>query len=417
MSKFLIKGGNKLEGRIEVSGSKNAVLPLIAASLLIKGRVIIKNVPKILDVDTMIDIFNYLGSEINFEDSTLVIDNRNVVYRDLLIPEVKKLRASVLLIGPILARFGKIRIFSPGGDIIGARPITAHLEGLQDLGAEIERNGDVIEAYFKNNKSQVIILRESSVTATEVLIMASSFSKKEINIRLAAMEPHIQAVCHFLKKAGFNLKGIGTPFIKISKGKQIKNEIVFTNPYDYVEAGTFIALAASTKSKIYIENLNVEELDSVLIIAKNMGINYEIFKNSILIKPSKLKATKIQTGLYPKFATDLQPPFGVLATQAEGATLIHEWLYENRFGYLNELRQMGANVEIFDPHRALVIGPTPLFGKEVESLDIRSGISLIIAGLLAQGSTIINDAEKIDRGYKNIESKLTNLGAIIKRIE
>lgn len=418
MAKFIIKGGRKLEGKIKVGGSKNAILALIPASLLIKGKVIFKNVPRIKDVETMIRIMKHLGADISFENSTLEIGTRNVCYRDLLIPEVKSLRASILFLGPILAKFGEIKIFLPGGDVIGARPIETHLDGLKELGAEVEINGEVIEAKFKNFKNKKIILKEASVTATETLVMASVFSSKEIELRLVALEPHVQALCRFLNLAGYKINGIGTHFLKIRKGERIKKAIVFQVPSDYIESGSFLALAGATKSKILIEDVEIEELDSVFSILDEMGLNYEIKKKNILVKPSKIKAgKKIQTGLYPKFPSDLQPPFGVLATQAEGVTLIHEWLYENRFGYLNELKYMGANVEILDPHRAIIIGPTPLYGKEINALDIRSGISLLIAGLLAEGETILNEVEKIDRGYEKIEERLKNLGAEIKKIE
>ncbi len=417
MAKFLIKGGKRLEGKIRVSGSKNAILALIPASLLIEGKVIFKNVPKIRDVETMLKIMNYLGAETHFEDHDLIIQTQNLSYRDLLIPEVKALRASILFLGPILAKFGKIRIYLPGGDVIGARPIDTHLKGLIDLGADLKVEGEIIEGKFRKFKNERIILKEASVTATETLIMASVFSRKEINLRLVALEPHIQTLCRFLRNLGYDLQGIGTHFLKIKKGEKIKKEIIFQVPPDYIEAGTFIALAGATKSKILIENAEPEELDAVFSLMEEMNLSYEIKNKTILIKPASLKGTKIQTGLYPKFPTDLQPPFGVMATQAKGVTLIHEWMYENRFGYLKELSYMGANVEILDPHRALVIGPTPLFGKEVRSLDIRAGISLVIAGLVAQGETILHEVEKIDRGYENIEEKLKNLGAEIKRID
>ncbi|GIW65437.1 MAG: UDP-N-acetylglucosamine 1-carboxyvinyltransferase [Candidatus Parcubacteria bacterium] len=415
MSRLIIKGGKKLEGKIRVSGSKNAILTLLPASLLIDGRVILKNVPQIKDVNVMIEILKHLGAEVQFVDSTLIIKTKNIGYRDLLIDEVKLLRASVLFLGPILAKFGKIKIYFPGGDIIGVRPIDAHLKGMIDLGAQIETSGDFLEGKFRQYTQNEIALKEVSVTASETLIMASALSKKPINLRLVALEPHVQALCQFLKLAGYEINGIGTHFLKINRGRKIKKEVIFDVPSDYIEAGTFMTLAPIVKNKIIIEKAPIENLDAVFVTAKEMNLNFEIKNKNIIIKQSKLKGTKIQTGLYPKFASDLQPPFGILATQAKGVSLIHEWMYENRFGYLREAEYMGANVEILDPHRAIVIGPTPLFGKEVRSLDIRAGISLVIAGLYAQGKTTIYEAEKIDRGYEKIEGKLTNLGAEIIR--
>ncbi|MCS7200705.1 MAG: UDP-N-acetylglucosamine 1-carboxyvinyltransferase [Patescibacteria group bacterium] len=417
MSRFIVRGGKKLKGEIKVSGSKNALSALLPASLLIKGRTIFKNVPKIRDVDTLIKILAYLGAEIRFDDSELLIDTKNVEYRDLLIPEVKLLRSSLLFLAPVLFRFGRVRTYFPGGDVIGARPIDTHLDGLSQLGAKFNIKGEIIEGTFEKFDNTLVLLRESSVTATETLMLASCFSKKEIDLRLVALEPHVQALGRFLMLAGYSVKGLGTPFLRIKKGQRINKEVIFKIPPDYIEAGTFIALAGATKSEILIVNANPEELDSVFSIMKEMRFDYEIKHSSILVKPAKLRGTKIQTGLYPKFPSDLQPPFGVLATQAEGVTLIHEWLYENRFGYLNELKLMGANVEILDPHRAIILGPTPLYGKEVNSLDIRAGITLLIGALLAEGETVINEVEKIDRGYEKIEERLRMIGADIKRVD
>jgi UDP-N-acetylglucosamine 1-carboxyvinyltransferase len=416
MAKFVIKGGKKLEGEIKVNGSKNAISALLPATLLIKGRVIFKNVPLIRDVEAMIKILEYLGAQVSLHNSTLVIETKNIGYRDLLIPEVKLLRASILFLGPTLFRFGKIKIYLPGGDVIGARPIDTHLQALSQLGASFQIKGEIIEGEFKNFKNRTILLKESSVTATETLILASVLSNQEINLRLVATEPHVQALCRFLISAGYRVNGVGTPFLKLKKGTHLKKEVVFFVPPDYVEAGTFVALAGATKSKILVNNINLEEFDAVISLLNEMRFDYELKRNSILIKPAKLKGAKIQTGLYPKFSSDLQPPFGVLATQAEGVSLIHEWMYENRFGYLNELNRMGANTEILDPHRAIIIGPTPLYGREVNSLDIRAGITLLIGALLAEGETIINEAEKIDRGYEKIEERLRALGADIKRV-
>ena len=416
MAKFLIKGGKKLEGKIFVKGSKNAALPLIVASLLIEGRIIFKNVPQISDVETIIEILKIMGAEIERDDSTLIINTKNVDYVDLVNPSISKLRASILFLGPVLMKFKKIKMSLPGGDIIGARPISTHLEALKNLGAEIEIKNGIIEGEFKKIKETKIVLKEISVTASEIILMASCFFSKPVELRLLALEPHVVALEKFIQKLGHKIKGIGTHFVKINPIKNPKKEIVFEVPYDYIEMATFLAMGAATKSKIIIENFEPNDLDSVLLVAKEMGINYEIKKNSLKVLPSKLKGTKIQTGYHPKFPTDAQSPFGVLATQAEGVTLIHDWMYENRFTYLNELNFMGANTELLDPHRAIIIGPTPLYGREVKSLDIRSGISLVIAGLIAQGETIIYEAEKIDRGYEKIEERLTHLGAEIYRI-
>ncbi|GIW66865.1 MAG: UDP-N-acetylglucosamine 1-carboxyvinyltransferase [Candidatus Parcubacteria bacterium] len=414
MEKIIIKGGQKLSGEIKIAGSKNTALPLIASTILIEGRVILKNVPKIRDVDSMLKILEYLGAEISFTNSDLIINTKNISYRDLLIDEIKKLRASILFMGPMLAKFKKIKIFFPGGDIIGARSIDAHLKALEDLGCKFKIYDQIIEGSFEKFSNNVVILKEVSVTASENLIMFCCYANKDIKLRLVAIEPHIRNLCLFLKKAGFDIKGIGTHFLTVKKDKRIKNEIIFKIPPDDIETATFLSLGLATKSRIKIINNNLDNLDALLITLKEMGADFEIEKNNFITKPSKLKGAKIQTGLYPKLASDFHPPLGVLATQAEGVTLIHEWLYENRFGYLRELENMGANIDILDPHRAIIIGPTPLVGKEIKALDIRAGAALIIAASIANGTSVIYDFQIIERGYENIVQRLNNLGLDIK---
>jgi len=416
MSKLIIKGGRKLGGEIEIKGSKNAALALIPATLLINGKVVLRNVPQINDVMVILEIMKYLGSEIYFSENTLIIDNRNVSYKDLTIPEIKMLRGSILFLGPVLAKFKKVKIYIPGGDLIGARPIDTHLKSLADLGAVFNLENNIIEGVFERFSNYKVILKEISVTASENLITFACNSKKPIQLRLVAIEPNVQSLCLFLKKAGYEIKGIGTHFLTIRKGDNIKKELAFTIPPDPIESATFASLALATKSNLLIKNNKIDELDSLIKILNEMNAKFKIIRdNDIYFYESNLKSTKIQTGLYPKLPTDFQPVLGTLATQANGVTLIHEWMYENRLNYLKELSLMGANVEILDPHRAIVIGPTPLVGKEIKALDIRSGAALIIAGLIAQGETIINEAEIINRGYENIVERLQSIGADITK--
>lgn len=416
MSYLVIKGGNKLSGRIKVSGSKNTALPIIAASILNKGVNILYNVPKILDVYWLLEILKYLGCKIYWKNSKLIIDSSKISSKELLIDEVRKLRASIVLIGPLLGLFKEITTFRPGGDIIGARSINVHLHSLKELGCEFEER-EIIRGSFKKLENNTVIMKESSVTGTETLLLFTSLIPRKIKIRLAAAEPSVVSLCKFLQKLGVKIKGIGTPFLEITGNKKLRKKIEFKIPPDPIEAGTYIALAGATKSSLIIENVNEDELDSVFVVIKEMGFKYEVFKKKIKIKPNSLRGTKIQVGLYPKFPSDLQPPFGALATQAEGVTLIHDWMYENRFSYINELIYMGANAEILDPHRAIIIGPSLLKGKEIRSLDIRAGAALVIAGLIAEGETIIYEAEKIDRGYENLVEKLKGIGAKIEKIE
>ncbi len=417
MSILVIKGGRKLEGEIKVSGSKNTALKIIAGSLINRGINVLYNVPKILDVLWLLDILKYLNCKVIWENNKLIIDSSQIKNKDLNIEEVKKLRASIVLLGPLLGLFHEIKIARPGGDIIGARSINVHLNSLSELGCEFS-SGEVLTGKFKRLENDTVILKESSVTATETLLLFSAFSTKPIKIRLAATEPSVVSVCKFLQKLGVKIKGIGTPFLEIVGPKNFRKKVEFKIPPDPIEAGTFIALAGATKSNLLIKNINPYELDSVFIVMKEMGFKYEVLDKKIKIyKNNNLKSTKIQVGLYPKFPSDLQPPFGALATQAEGVTLIHDWMYENRFSYINELVYMGANAEILDPHRALIIGPSALKGKEIRSLDIRAGAALVIAGLIAEGETIIYEAEKIERGYENLVEKLKKIGAKIEKIE
>lgn len=415
MEYLIIRGGKKLEGEIRVAGSKNAALPLLAASILIEGRVIFENVPQIKDVEIMLKILNHLGAEIIQGEKELIINTKNINHRDLLLPEIKQLRGSILFLGPVLAKYKKLKLFTPGGDVIGSRSIDAHLKALEDLGVKFKQYNQTIEAYFDKLTNYQTILREISVTASENLIMFSCFSKKPIRLRLVAIEPHIQTLCLFLKKAGFKISGIGSHFLTVGRGERIKKELRFKIPPDEIESATFLSLALATKSRLIITNNNPNNLDSLFVILKDMGANIEIKNSTFITKESKLKGVKIQTGLYPKLLSDLHPPLGVLATQAEGVTLIHEWLYENRFGYLRELEQMGANIEILDPHRAIVIGPTQLIGKEIKALDIRSGAALIIGAAIAKGESIIYDPQIIDRGYERIVDRLKNIGLDIER--
>ncbi|MGC8981387.1 MAG: UDP-N-acetylglucosamine 1-carboxyvinyltransferase [Minisyncoccia bacterium] len=416
MGYFLIEGGKKLSGKIKVGGSKNAVLPILVGSILNKGRTILDNVPKIADVFVIIEILKHLGAEIEWQNNSLIINSEKVHYEDCRIDAFRKLRASILFLGPMLALFKKVKMFRPGGDIIGARPIDVHINTLKNLGCEIKTN-EALEGRFGKLKSYEVRLKEISVTATETLLLFLSLIPKRVKIRLAAIEPHVVSLCLFLKLLGVKIKGIGTHFLEIEGREKIKRNIRFKIPPDQIETGTFVALAAATRSRIEILDIKEEDLDALFILMDEMKIKYELGKNSLKVFPSDIVGTKIQTGLHPKFPTDMQPPFGVLATQAKGVTLIHDWLYENRFSYVNELIYMGANAEILDPHRAIFIGPTPLKGKEVKSLDIRSGIALIIAGLVASGETIIQEAEKIDRGYEKIEERLKKLGAKIQRFD
>ena len=415
MSKFVINGGKTLEGSVKISGSKNAALPLIAASVLVKETKL-TNVPKINDVEMMLEIIAYLGGEYKWlGENELLIKTDNLKSKPL--PDsARKLRASILFAGPMLARFGEAVLPYPGGDVIGARPLDTHLNAFKELGVDVNEKENL---HLKVNKLKggELVLQEPSVTATENILCLAAGMEEEVEIRLAAAEPHVQNLCNFLVSAGVKISGIGSTTLKIS-GKNVPMESASVSVIsDDLEVSAFAVLAAATKSHIKLFPVQFEYLDSVLMQLERMNVNFKKEGDSLVISPpaSHYKAFRIQSGLYPKLICDHLPPFAVLATQAEGASLVHEWMYEARQSYLRELMKMGANAVIMDPHRALIIGPTSLFGKEVTSFDIRSGMTMVIAALVASGQTIISGVEHIDRGYENLEERLREIGADIVR--
>ncbi len=414
MAKFVIEGGRKLAGRIAVAGDKNSILPILAAAVLTKGEIILENVPRIADVETMLSILAALGAEHDWVgEHSLRLDTRQLSYADLLLEETRKLRGSILFLGSMLGRFGKVKTYHPGGDIIGARPIETHLKGLATLGVRLHGDGH-LSGVVGAGGARVAVLPEASVTGTETLMLFCARRPGVTQLKLTATEPSVQALGRFLQQLGVKIEGLGTPFMTIRGTKQFVRRVRFTLPPDSIETATFVAVAGATRGNITITGITPTSLDALFLVMDEMGFNYKVKRNTIAIKPSRLRGVKIQTGLYPKFMSDMQPPFGVLATQARGVTFVHDWLYENRFGYLRELTAMGANVEIPDPHRALIIGPTPLTGTEVRSLDIRAGMALIIAGLVAKGTTIIHGAENIERGYERVAERLQALGARVR---
>ena len=418
MAKFLVHGGKKLMGEISIGGMKNAATPILAATLLTDEECVIENVPKIADVEKMLEIFKSLGSQIEWRDEhTLAIKNQDLNLTSLDKKLVKSMRSSILMLGPMLARFKEVVTPEPGGCIIGSRPIGAHLLALEKLGAKIERQENEYLLSTKKLIGNTIVLPEFSVTATENAMMAAVLAEGETMIKISASEPHVSDLGRFLLKMGAKIEGLGTHTLKITGVKKLtgaKHHLIA----DSIEAITYAVAGILTHGDLKIKDIQPEDLDLVILKLREIGVNLEVGTDYLHIKPSyHLKSFKLQTLPYPGFPTDLQAVFGVLATQCEGTTLIHETLYENRFNYVNELVKMGANAIIADPHRVIINGPTPLFGQEMRSFDLRAGATLIIAGLIAQGETIINEAEIVDRGYEKIGERLATLGANIKRME
>ncbi len=418
--KFIINGSNKLSGEIEVRGSKNATTPIIAATILSDKRVVLKNIPLIKDCLTMLDILKSMGSEIVWiSKNSVSINNKNLDPKKLNQELVCKIRSSLLIVGPMLARFGEVTIATPGGCVIGARPIDTHLEAFKSLGAEVffdEKMGAHNIKLGKVSKN-LVILREASVTGTESVMMLGY--KYAFEIRNAAMEPHVVALGNFLKKLGVKISGLGTYGMKIIPAKSKPKEINFSIINDEIEMGTFAILGAATRSKITISGVIPEHLDLTLEKLREMGVVFEIVGDKMIIDGPKcdLKSAKIEARPYPGLPSDLQAMFSVLATQAKGSSLIFDTLYEGRLKYLEELKKMGAEATILDPHRAIVTGPTILYGTEVTSLDLRAGATLVIAALIAKGKSVLGNAEQIDRGYENIDERLKKIGADITREE
>ncbi len=416
--KFLIKGGIPLSGEVEISGYKNAAGAILAAVLLTDEESIIDNLPLVTDVLDQIEILKQMGAEIEWLNQRKIkINPANIDPEKIPADLFEKMRVSVLLVGPLLAKFKKLKIPHPGGDKIGLRPITTHLEALKSFGVKIEeKNGFYYFEAPQELKGKRIILKEFSVTATEILMMLAALTKGKTKIEIAAAEPQVQDLGNFLKKMGLKIEGVGTHTVEI-EGKEKLSGAEFSVCPDPLEAGTFLIAFAITGGKGNIKNVNPEHLSFFLEKMKDIGVNFEFSQDEILVKPSsRFLATKIQVLPYPGFPTDLQPQTSVLLTQAQGKSLIHDPLYENRFQHLHELRKIGADIEIVDPHRALIFGKKELFGNKINSSDIRSGAALILAGLIFQGQALIENISQIERGYEKIEEKLKKLGAQIERL-
>ncbi|PIZ01003.1 UDP-N-acetylglucosamine 1-carboxyvinyltransferase [bacterium (Candidatus Howlettbacteria) CG_4_10_14_0_8_um_filter_40_9] len=417
MQSFIIKGPTKLEGEISASGSKNAALPIIAASILASGITTLKNIPDIVDIQNLLKILEGLGAKTNFENNVLTIDTKDI---KSYIPDkklVKNLRASVLLMGSILARFGKVEIPTPGGCFIGPRPIDVHLAGFEALGATITQEKDMYFLEASKLTGNKFTFGKISVTATENILQTAVLSEGESELRLTAIEPHVTDFCNFLVKMGAKIDGIGTHFLKVKGVKElhsVEHEII----PDQIEAGTFAIAGAVGKGELIVNNFIAEHHDMLLNKFSEMGVNFTLGKNNITLKQNRaLKPINIQTEVYPGLPTDLQAPFSILLTQAEGTSNIFETIFEGRLNYLHELNKMGASAIVSNPHQARIIGPTPLHGTHISGLDLRAGATLIIASIIAEGTSEINGAEVIDRGYEDIVGKLTNIGANIERKE
>lgn len=416
LEKFVIKGGRKLKGKIKISGAKNSALPLLAASILSENGLILENVPNVADVRTMLTALELLGVKFEFDKKKgrIEIDSSNVKPVEIPYDIIRRMRASVLLMGPLLARFKKAFVYTPGGCAIGARPIDLHIEAFKKLGADYKVKEGYSILKTRKLKGNFIYFDKVTVTGTENVVMASVFVEGETVIENAAIEPEVVDLCECLVKMGANIEGIGTKSLRIKGVKKLEKVTHKVIP-DRIEAGTFVIAAAVTKGKVEIENVIPSHLDTFLSKVRDAGVNIAINKESIIVNESDdIKPVDIETLPYPGFPTDLQAQFMVLMLKAKGVSHIKENIFENRFQHVQELIRLGADIKL-NGNVAVVKGGNPLTGADVMATDLRASASLVLAGLFAKGVTKVHRIYHLDRGYERFEEKLNRLGAVISR--
>ena len=425
MAHFRIEGGYPLNGTIRPSGNKNAALPALSAALLTEDPVILHNVPRIGDVETMLALLSHLGVDVTWIGSSSVrLVARDVQARRLDPALCREIRASILLAGPLLARVGHLELPPPGGDVIGRRRIDTHILALEHLGAQITFNRTFV---FRTSglRAASILLDEASVTATENAIMAAVLAPGTTVIRNAACEPHVQDLCRLLNRMGAQIEGIGSNVLTIHGVDRLHGTEYTLGP-DYIEIGSYLGLGAITPGEIRIEPVQFDDLQMILWVFERRFNVHVIRDGNALVVPDGQELRiipdvggaipKVDDAPWPMFPADLMSIALVVATQAEGVILIHEKLFESRLYFVDKLISMGAHIILCDPHRAVVSGPARLHGQILSSPDIRAGMALLIAALIAEGESIIHNIEQIDRGYQRIEEKLRPLGAHIERL-
>ncbi len=416
MERFFVEGGSRLYGEVEVSGAKNAALKLIAAALLAPGRTVLHNVPRIKDVNTMLAVLDGLGAKSEFSGNTLVIDASTIDSYTAPYDLVRQMRASIVVLGPLVARFGEAEVSAPGGCNLGLRKFNFHLDGLRALGAEIELDHGFIEATAPRGlRGAEVNFDYPSVTATENVMMAAVLARGTTIIESGAREPEVVALADFLSQMGASIYGAGTGRIVI-EGVDELHPIEHTVMGDRIEAGTFIMATAATGGDVTVKGVDSGHLKMELPKLREMGVNMSEVENGIRVRvddPAELGSVDVATLPFPGFATDLQAQMMVLLTQTSGAGIITENVYENRLQVAEELNRLDAGIDLFGGHRALVKGPRQLSGTIVQSPDLRGGAALVMAGLVAEGTTIVDGAKHIVRGYEGFEDKLTNLGATV----
>ncbi len=424
---YIVEGQNRLSGAIRPAGNKNAALPIVAAALLSSQRVRLENVPRIRDIETLVELIRSLGATAEWlGQNTLEIEAKEL-QSSKLDPELSsKIRASILLAAPLLARCGEVEVPSPGGDVIGRRRLDTHFLALKQLGAEVYGDSG-FRMRVSQFKGSDVFLDEPSVTATENALVAAAAATGDTVLRNAASEPHVQDLAHFLVALGSKIDGIGTNTMTVYGGRTIGTKpITYSIGPDHIEVGSFIGLAAVTKSEILIQDAGVEHLRSTLLGFERLGIRCEIVGKDLLVPANQeMRIHKDMGGHIPKLEDQPWPAFPadtmsiaiVAATQCEGVILIHEKMFESRLFFVDRLIGMGANIVLCDPHRCIVSGPAQLRRSNMDSPDIRAGMAMLLAALCAKGTSVINNVGQIERGYERIDERLNALGANIKRVQ
>ncbi len=417
MAKIAITGGQRLVGSVNISGSKNAALPILAACLLVPGENVVCNLPKLLDVKTMLEVLKCLGARIKAEKGCAWIDASDISHFDAPYKLVRQMRASVLVMGPLLARFGKAIVPLPGGCAIGLRPIDIHLKALEQLGAKIIMHDGCVEATCSKLKGQKLYFDFPSVGATENIMMAASLAEGQTIIHDAAMEPEIVDLANFLNKAGASISGAGTNRIEINGVERLNPVVDYHVIPDRVEAGTYMVAAAITKGNVLLKDCILSHLDAVIAKLREAGVTVTEESEGVRVEMSgEISPLSIKTMPYPGFPTDMQAQFMTMMTTVPGISIIVESVFENRFMHVSELCRMGADIKV-DGHTSLIRGVPFLSGAPIVATDLRASVALILAGLIAKGKTKVMEIHYLDRGYEYIEDKLSALGAIIKRVE
>jgi UDP-N-acetylglucosamine 1-carboxyvinyltransferase len=425
MQSFVIEGGRPLNGTVRASGNKNGALPILAACVLASEEVRLSNVPRIRDVETMVELLADLGADVEWTGSNEVrVDPQGITKTDLDAELAREIRASFLLAGPLLARFGHVTVPPPGGDVIGRRRLDTHVHAFAALGAEVEIDG-VFELSASGLRGTRMYLDEASVMGTENAIMAAVLAAGETVLGHAACEPHIQDLCRFLVSIGAEIEGIGSNVLHIHGKPSLGGGDYRVGP-DHIEVASFVGLAAATGGEVVVTDVEPDDLISIVPAFRKLGVEMQVSDSSVRVPAGQRlfveddfggQIPKIESGVWPAFPADLTSIAVTVATQASGTILIFEKMFESRLFFVDKLVSMGARIILCDPHRVVVTGPATLYGERLESPDIRAGMAMLIAALCAEGTSTIGNIRQIDRGYERIDERLRDLGAVIERAD